>query len=236
MYKYGNIIKKARTRKGYSQEKLAEKLYISKQSVSKYENNHSIPSEDIKNKLEELLDIKLLDSQELFSIQKSRLILIFSSVVTILFLGIIALSLNIIKINEAYIESNLDYQQLLLDYQELNDQVTLDYYGISITYADYYSFGRDNIYIDLVIHNSTDSQYKLNSELFTINDLTINTNNRLLEEEREWVSKGILPNETYICSLRLNIAAVNDYFIQLNHIDLFYAEQFITRINLEIST
>jgi transcriptional regulator with XRE-family HTH domain len=231
MNKYGDTIRKARIKKGYSQEKLAENLYISKQSVSKYENNLTIPSEDIKNKLEELLGIKLLDTKEILSISNNRLKLIFSTVVAILFIGIVALSINLINVNKAYSESVLEYQQLLVSYQELNDQGTLDYYGIYITYTDNYSVTSDYFIIDLVVHNSTDSQYLLNAELFTIYDL-YSGNNRFLGENI-FISKGIVSNETYVCRLRFDIAMLNEYLNQSNYIDVFYAQQFITRINLE---
>ena len=61
MKNYGETIKEARIKKGYSQEELAQKLFVTKQSISKYENNHAKPSQDMLSKIEVLLDIKFSD-------------------------------------------------------------------------------------------------------------------------------------------------------------------------------
>ena len=55
----GKIIKNARSKIGLTQEQLAEKLFVSKQAVSNWERGINLPDESVRNKLEELLDIKL---------------------------------------------------------------------------------------------------------------------------------------------------------------------------------
>lgn len=44
---FGDIVKKLRTAHNYSQVQLAEKLGVSKQTVSNWENNNILPSIDM---------------------------------------------------------------------------------------------------------------------------------------------------------------------------------------------
>lgn len=55
----GINIKKLRESKGYSQEMVAEKLEVSRQAVSKWENNLSEPSTENLMKLSKLFDIEV---------------------------------------------------------------------------------------------------------------------------------------------------------------------------------
>ena len=55
--KIGNFIKELRLEKNWSQEELASKLYISRQSVSKWENGQTAPSMSIMIKLAEIFDL-----------------------------------------------------------------------------------------------------------------------------------------------------------------------------------
>ncbi|KML40651.1 helix-turn-helix domain-containing protein [Cytobacillus firmus] len=51
--------KKERKEKGWSQEELAEKLYVSRQSVSKWENGQNYPSIEIIIKLSDLFGVTI---------------------------------------------------------------------------------------------------------------------------------------------------------------------------------
>lgn len=276
MNKYGKKIKQARINKGYTQNQLADKLFVTKQSISKYENNHAEPSEDIKNKLEELLDIKLLSSKDKYNIKNRRMIVIFSSVILLLMIGLGIVGVQLVNSNQLYSEKSLQYQELNEDYQnqiddnerlsniyeslhvsynylmddyveleldyeelyqenqEFIEQNTLDYYGISFTYRDSFEIIDDYLYIDLVIHNTTDSQYMLWSELFSINDLTEDTLFRLFDDSTNngWIGKGIVSNESYTCTLRVEVTKINAYFDSVDEVDLYFSNQFITRIDL----
>ncbi|NBD25132.1 helix-turn-helix domain-containing protein [Paenibacillus glycinis] len=64
---FGEKLKGERKRKGWSQEELAEKLHVSRQSVSKWENNQNYPSIEIIINVSDLFGVtidELLRSDE----------------------------------------------------------------------------------------------------------------------------------------------------------------------------
>jgi transcriptional regulator with XRE-family HTH domain len=64
---FGEKLKNERKKKGWSQEELAEKLFVSRQSVSKWENGMNYPSIEVIIKLSDLFEItidELLRSDE----------------------------------------------------------------------------------------------------------------------------------------------------------------------------
>ncbi|MFO7970087.1 MAG: helix-turn-helix transcriptional regulator [Candidatus Izemoplasmatales bacterium] len=282
MKEHAKIIKQARIKKGYTQDQLAEKLFVTKQSISKYENNHAEPNKDIKIKLENLLDIKLFNLKDKFHIQKRRLTFIFSSIILLLGISLSVITFKMISNDKLYNDKLLQYEALNSSFEELDSnyqdlteenetllytyqslissydtllddyddletnydevlkvnqdifsQNTLDFYGISFTYRDQNIIG-DYLYIDMIIHNTTDSQYILRSELFSINDLGNNLEVRIFDDSTTygWTGKGIVSNETYSCSLRVEVTSITSCFETINEIDLYFSEQFITRINL----
>ena len=102
-------------------------MFISKQSVSKYENSRAIPSKEILYNLEQILEIDLTSVLEdkSVSISKRNSYLIISSF-AILFIGIITLSVFLIKLNSDYLELSSNYDKveneksdLLDDYNDL---------------------------------------------------------------------------------------------------------------------
>ncbi len=58
---FGDKLKREREKKGWSQDYLAEKLYVSRQSVSKWENNKNYPSIEVIINLSDLLNITIDD-------------------------------------------------------------------------------------------------------------------------------------------------------------------------------
>lgn len=56
---FGEKLKTERRRKGWSQEELAEKLFVSRQSVSKWENGQNYPSIEIIIKVSDLLELSI---------------------------------------------------------------------------------------------------------------------------------------------------------------------------------
>ncbi len=56
---FGERLKKERTNKGWSQEKLAEQLFVSRQSVSKWETGQNYPSIEIIIKISDLFDVTI---------------------------------------------------------------------------------------------------------------------------------------------------------------------------------
>ncbi|KAB2332619.1 helix-turn-helix domain-containing protein [Bacillus mesophilum] len=56
---FGEKLKMERKNKGWSQEELAEKLFVSRQSVSKWENGQNYPSIEIIIRLSDLFEISI---------------------------------------------------------------------------------------------------------------------------------------------------------------------------------
>ena len=53
------ILRDLRTRKGYSQEELAEKLFVTRQAVSRWENGETVPSTETLKLLSGLYDVSI---------------------------------------------------------------------------------------------------------------------------------------------------------------------------------
>ncbi|WP_168120886.1 helix-turn-helix transcriptional regulator [Paenibacillus sp. HB172176] len=56
---FAEKLKSERNKKGWSQEELAEKLFVSRQSVSKWENGQNYPSIEIIIKLSDLFEVSI---------------------------------------------------------------------------------------------------------------------------------------------------------------------------------
>ena len=54
-----DIIKELRTRKGYSQDELAEKLYVTRQAVSRWETGETLPNTETLKLLSKLFDVSI---------------------------------------------------------------------------------------------------------------------------------------------------------------------------------
>lgn len=63
-------IKKARIRKGISQEEMATKIHVVRQTVSKYENGLSVPDADMLLRIAELLDVPVAELLGIGSMDK----------------------------------------------------------------------------------------------------------------------------------------------------------------------
>ncbi|HVP95457.1 MAG TPA: multiprotein bridging factor aMBF1 [Methanoregulaceae archaeon] len=61
---YGDRIKHARMERGWTQKDLAMELMVRELLIKKIENNDLIPEDDIRQKLEKTLDIRLIDISE----------------------------------------------------------------------------------------------------------------------------------------------------------------------------
>jgi transcriptional regulator with XRE-family HTH domain len=120
----GDQLKKARKKIGLSQENLASKLYISKQSISKYENNKSLPSPDIKEKMEDILGVTFSDTSN-----KHTKFLGLSVLFSILFL------LSLSTLIFFYLQLRHDQQVLKNDHQNLETQ----YRSLNESYLSLYA-------------------------------------------------------------------------------------------------
>ncbi len=54
-----DIILELRTKKGYSQEELAEKLFVTRQAVSRWENGETVPNTETLKLLSKLFDVSI---------------------------------------------------------------------------------------------------------------------------------------------------------------------------------
>ena len=92
MQSIGDIIRKHRKLKNFTQEELGNKLFVSKQAISKWENGRSFPDLETTQKLIEILEIdssEILGGtvQEVKKNQKRLTVLIIAcSIVTVLLL------------------------------------------------------------------------------------------------------------------------------------------------------
>ena len=54
----GEKIRALRQKKGYTQEEIASRLHVTRQTISKWEKNYSVPDADLLVKLAEVLEVK----------------------------------------------------------------------------------------------------------------------------------------------------------------------------------
>ena len=54
----GERIRALRQKKGYTQEEIASRLHVTRQTISKWEKNYSVPDADLLVKLAEVLEVK----------------------------------------------------------------------------------------------------------------------------------------------------------------------------------
>ena len=68
--KVGERIAACRKRKGLSQEELAERLYVTRQAISKWENGTSVPSIDTLCEISQMFEISFEEILGLFDKEK----------------------------------------------------------------------------------------------------------------------------------------------------------------------
>jgi transcriptional regulator with XRE-family HTH domain len=161
----GKAIKKSRVEAGLSQEQLANLIFVSKQSISKYENNKAKPSPELLKKISEILKVELvLETDPKSKITQDLKIRI---VIGILALAVLALGIWVILLNVK-----------LNRYDVLFQNNTIDYYGIEVSYLDNEYDPEKNpseILIRISFYNSNDYTIYLNSALFDFPDVTLQT-------------------------------------------------------------
>lgn len=159
MIEIARKIKKARNEKGLSQQELADQLFITKQSISKYENSHALPSKEIMKNLESILDVKLDNTPKSWITnkkQKVTVIVVFS----LLFVISVYLAVSM------FILSNR-YESLQKEYNQVTQSNVLDYSGVSIIYDGIYavSIYDNTIDLDMTINNPSTFPFQYDSSL-----------------------------------------------------------------------
>ncbi len=106
MEKIGDIIRKHRKLKDLTQEELGNKLFVSKQAISKWENGRSLPDLETTQKLIEILEI---DSNEILGgtvqeVKKNRKLLTIFIIIGIVICALLCVMLGIQCYEKALIE------------------------------------------------------------------------------------------------------------------------------------
>lgn len=84
---FGNIICEARKNKRLTQQELAEKIFVTDKAISNWENNKNIPDEEMLKKLEEILEVELLEKEQINKVKiiiQTTIIILLITVFTIL--------------------------------------------------------------------------------------------------------------------------------------------------------
>lgn len=209
--KIGNIIKEARIEAGLSQEELGSKVYVSKQSISKYENDNSVPSNEILFKLQEILSVKLQynDKSSFYSFKKS-IVYTFAIVITLI---ITILCFSVIRLNK-----EID------DYETFLSSESLDYNGIEISFLENSFTTGDIVYLKINVHNGTSSKYMIDSTLFTLEGYeTENSFTDFFYDTSNYQRHGIIENGDYTIYLKIEILDNSNEYFQSEKIQLKYA-------------
>lgn len=182
----GKLVKEARVKAGLSQEDLAKKIFVTKQSISKYENGHAEPSLEIKKLLEEVLNIDL--TMKAKSSQGLNRIFVITFAVLML-IGLVTTSIISIRTNHELALLQSQNEELTGDYDLLNS----NYNNVSNNYSQLqsdYSSQSDSLNA-LIIENEA-----LTEELsdiydivvLTINGFTINCDKSFIRINDEYIA------------------------------------------------
>jgi transcriptional regulator with XRE-family HTH domain len=221
MKKIGEIIKEARINKNLSQEELAQIIFVTKQSISKYENNKSIPGKEILKSIEDVLDINLIDdgNSSHVIIRKPVFHLILTiTVIVLAFLSFIS----------------IHFYSEFRTYKDMVQDNYLNYNEIQISYLGIYSISisQNKIKIEINVHNSSDSNsYQLSSSLITINKLDVSSIKYFAIDTTNGMpmtTVSISPNSDY--HGYLTIIFPENYIENLDSIKLYYSGQFVALV------
>ena len=107
MNKFGDIIREHRKLKNMTQEELGNKLFVSKQAISKWENGRSLPDLDTTRKLIEILEI---DANEVLGgtvqeVKKNRKMITAFIVIIIIFSALLCALIGIQYFEKILIKS-----------------------------------------------------------------------------------------------------------------------------------
>ena len=58
VYVVGDFLRETRLRKGYTQEEVANRLHVTRQTISKWEKNYSVPDAEVFVKLADVLEVQ----------------------------------------------------------------------------------------------------------------------------------------------------------------------------------
>ena len=185
MNDFGKIIKKIRKNNNLTQKELADKLFVTYQAVSKWENNKSIPDIAILQKISELYNIDLNNLTNTNKKKSNKLYLLI-----IIIILIILSSLGILYLNNH--SHDFEMRTIETTCNDFNLSGTIAYNkdktAIYISEIDYCGLNKDQIYDTItstlyqnennkekiIITNKEKNNLSLNDYL---KDLTYHVNN-----------------------------------------------------------
>ena len=164
MNDFGKIIKKIRKNNNLTQKELADKLFVTYQAVSKWENNKSIPDIAILQKISELYNIDLNNLTNTNKKKSNKLYLLI-----IIIILIILSSLGILYLNNH--SHDFEMRTIETTCNDFNLSGTIAYNkdktAIYISEIDYCGLNKDQIYDTIT---STLYQNENNKEKIIINN------------------------------------------------------------------
>ena len=218
----GEKIKQARLSKNYSQEQLANLIFVTKQSISKYENNLAKPSPETLKAMEQFLEVDFSESLDT-NVMKQRKPLFKLLLIVLIVTNILTLSIAIyqgIKINH---------------YNDIFENRTIDFNGLEVTYIDN-SYDRSTATLSLRLHFRNISDYNLFADHMMVSIHNANLTNFYFSETKfngPWHSTyELIPNNSKTLWMNIGIALDNPDSTN-NQLILFYGDQMVTKFNVK---
>lgn len=183
----GEKLKKLRNQKGITQQELAEKIYVSREAVSKWEQNRGVPSEASLEELskffginkEELLnndDVnQMLESKEKIIIKEKRKMYILTGILSLVIL-VISITLVFVSLNNQREYLSIDsekikYIQPYIKSMNINEDVTSTNESTKYLY-DYnlVQYKKYYLYFKAVSYKNDEYELLANEFYFDYND------------------------------------------------------------------
>ncbi|MGS0973781.1 MAG: helix-turn-helix domain-containing protein [Candidatus Izemoplasmataceae bacterium] len=214
-------IKEGRIKKGLSQQELADQLFITKQSISKYENSHALPSEDILEKLEHILDIELDEKANGWIISKRQ-----KRIGTMLLIFMI---LVIVSLSVTTTTLFLRYKELESKYSELTRNNILDYSGVQIIYDGSYQAEFDEFlfFTSMTVTNPTNAPFMFDSDLVTIKLKFVSEDEIVERRSISEMDTGVSSSATLRAEIKFYMDAPTDRTIEW--FEIYYGGMFVAK-------
>lgn len=214
-------IKEGRIKKGLSQQELADQLFITKQSISKYENSHALPSEDISKKLERILDIELDEKANGWIISK-RQKTVGAILLVVMILVIVSLSVTTTTLV-------LRYKELESKYSELTRNNILDYSGVQIIYDGIYQAEFDEFlfFTSMTVTNPTNAPFMFDSDLVTIKLKFVSEDEIVERRSISEMDTGVPSSATLRAEIKFYMDAPTDRTIEW--FEIYYGDMFVAK-------
>lgn len=220
----GEKIKQARANKNYSQEQLANLIFVTKQSISKYEHNQAKPSKETLEAIQKVLEVDFTEVVDTPLKNKNgtfQKIMIASLII----INIITLSIILVQ--------GIQLNQ----YNQAFENKTATFHGLEVTYIDHtYERLVARLYIRLHFRNTTNQTITVNSLMISIHDAHIQ-NFYFSETQKNgpWESDYELDLDSSLTLWIILGISNDDVASDNNRITLLYGDQIISRFACKYS-